>query len=143
MFVVEMPGYPLDTRPTGRVKLLEDSDGDGRPDRSTLFADSLVLPTGVLCWKRGILVTAAPPKVPQPLLDQLKVGGKLVIPVGRYFQDLKVYTRTADGSYVSHPSAAAARSARARRSAARRYIARRPGGPDTAGRRPVWEDGNA
>ena len=35
--------------------------------------------------------------MPQPLLDQLKVGGKLVIPVGRYFQDLKVYTSTADG----------------------------------------------
>jgi len=45
----------------------------------------------------GIVVTAAPPKVPQPLLDQLKVGGKLVIPVGRFFQDLVVYTRTADG----------------------------------------------
>src|SRR5687767_2247539 len=26
LFVVEMPGYPLDTRPTGRVKLLEDAD---------------------------------------------------------------------------------------------------------------------
>jgi protein-L-isoaspartate(D-aspartate) O-methyltransferase len=45
----------------------------------------------------AIVVTAAPPKVPQPLLDQLKVGGKLVIPVGRFFQDLIVYTRSADG----------------------------------------------
>jgi len=45
----------------------------------------------------GIMVTAAPPRVPQPLLEQLKVGGKLVIPVGRFFQDLLVYTRTADG----------------------------------------------
>jgi putative membrane-bound dehydrogenase-like protein len=60
IFVVEMPGYPLDTRPTGRVKLLEDTNGDGRPDRSTVFADGLVLPTGVMRWKRGILVTAAP-----------------------------------------------------------------------------------
>lgn len=45
----------------------------------------------------GILVTAAPEKVPQPLLDQLKVGGKLVIPVGSFFQDLLVYTRTPTG----------------------------------------------
>jgi len=45
----------------------------------------------------GILVTAAPSKVPQPLLDQLKVGGKLVIPEGSYFQDLRVYTKSANG----------------------------------------------
>jgi putative membrane-bound dehydrogenase-like protein len=59
IFVVEMPGYPLDTRPTGRIKLLE-IDRDGRIDRSTVFADGLVLPTGVMRWKRGVLVTAAP-----------------------------------------------------------------------------------
>ena len=45
----------------------------------------------------GILVTAAPDKIPQPLLDQLGVGGRMVIPVGGYFQDLLVLTRTADG----------------------------------------------
>jgi putative membrane-bound dehydrogenase-like protein len=60
MFVVEMPGYPLDTSPTGRVTLLEDTDGDGRMDRSRVFADGLVLPTGVMRWKKGVLVTAAP-----------------------------------------------------------------------------------
>ena len=60
MFVVEMPGYPVDVSPSGRVKLLADTDGDGRYDRSTVFADGLVLPTGVMRWKRGILVTAAP-----------------------------------------------------------------------------------
>ncbi len=59
-FVVEMPGYPLDTSPSGRIKLLEDTDGDGRPDKATVFADQLVLPNGVMRWKRGVLVTAAP-----------------------------------------------------------------------------------
>jgi protein-L-isoaspartate(D-aspartate) O-methyltransferase len=44
----------------------------------------------------GIIVTAAPEKVPQPLLNQLKEGAKLVIPVGDYMQYLEVYTRTGD-----------------------------------------------
>ncbi len=45
----------------------------------------------------AILVTAAPGSVPQPLLDQLEVGGRLVIPVGRLNQDLLVVRRTAEG----------------------------------------------
>jgi protein-L-isoaspartate(D-aspartate) O-methyltransferase len=45
----------------------------------------------------AIIVTAAPASVPQPLLDQLAVGGRLVIPVGRLNQDLLVVTRTEDG----------------------------------------------
>ena len=59
-FVLEMPGYPVDTRPTGRVKLLEDTDGDGRPNKSTVFADGLVLPSGIMRWRRGVIVTSAP-----------------------------------------------------------------------------------
>ena len=60
IYVVEMPGYPLDKSGTGRVKMLRDTDGDGRPDDATLFADSLTLPTGILRWKQGVLVTDAP-----------------------------------------------------------------------------------
>jgi protein-L-isoaspartate(D-aspartate) O-methyltransferase len=45
----------------------------------------------------SILVTAAPSDIPQPLLDQLKKGGRLVVPVGGLFQDLAVVTKTEDG----------------------------------------------
>ncbi|WP_162141575.1 PVC-type heme-binding CxxCH protein [Lunatimonas lonarensis] len=60
MYVVEMHGYPLDLSGTGKVKLLEDTDGDGVMDKSTVFADSLVLPTGIMRWKQGVLVTDPP-----------------------------------------------------------------------------------
>jgi putative membrane-bound dehydrogenase-like protein len=60
LFVVEMPGYPLDTSRSGRVKLLEDTNGDGRYDRVQVFADGLVLPNGIMRWKKGVLVTASP-----------------------------------------------------------------------------------
>jgi len=45
----------------------------------------------------GIIVTAAPEKIPEPLVDQLAVGGRMVIPVGGFFQELKVFTREKDG----------------------------------------------
>ncbi|HLU99831.1 MAG TPA: PVC-type heme-binding CxxCH protein [Acidobacteriota bacterium] len=60
IWVVEMSGYPLDLARTGRIKLLEDNDGDGKPETSTLFADQLRMPTGILRWKNGVLVIDAP-----------------------------------------------------------------------------------
>jgi protein-L-isoaspartate(D-aspartate) O-methyltransferase len=45
----------------------------------------------------AILLSAAPPHIPKPLVDQLKVGGRMVVPVGGFFQDLLVITKTADG----------------------------------------------
>jgi protein-L-isoaspartate(D-aspartate) O-methyltransferase len=47
---------------------------------------------------QGILVTAAPTEVPKPLLKQLAVGGRMVIPVGAArAQSLIIVTRTSDG----------------------------------------------
>ncbi len=45
----------------------------------------------------GILVTAAPPEVPQALIDQLALGGRLVAPIGGLDQDLRVLERTPEG----------------------------------------------
>ena len=50
----------------------------------------------------AILVTAAPPSVPQPLIDQLKPGGRMVIPVGEpgRTQSLKVVIKKENGKIV-------------------------------------------
>ncbi len=49
---------------------------------------------------QGILVTAAAPEPPAPLLDQLADGGKIVLPVGsRHYQELQVWERNG-GNYV-------------------------------------------
>jgi protein-L-isoaspartate(D-aspartate) O-methyltransferase len=45
----------------------------------------------------GIIVTAAPERIPEPLIEQLAPGGRMVIPVGGFFQELKVFTKDAQG----------------------------------------------
>ncbi|SHF34560.1 putative membrane-bound dehydrogenase domain-containing protein [Fodinibius roseus] len=60
IYVVEMRSYPLDASGLGRIKLLEDTSGNGFPDSYTIFADSLKFPDGIMRWKDGILVTDAP-----------------------------------------------------------------------------------
>jgi len=50
----------------------------------------------------AIIVTAAPPEVPEPLRAQLKVGGNLVVPVGTKHQSLRVIHRTEEG-YEDRP----------------------------------------
>jgi protein-L-isoaspartate(D-aspartate) O-methyltransferase len=46
------------------------------------------------------MVTAAPDHIPQPLIDQLKVGGILVIPVGVMRQELIQIRKTKDGTTI-------------------------------------------
>src|SRR5687768_17944708 len=53
LYVVEMHGYPLDKTGTGIIKLLSDTNSDGRMDKSIVFADGLTLPTSIMRWKKG------------------------------------------------------------------------------------------
>jgi len=45
----------------------------------------------------GIIITAAPPEIPEKLIEQLKIGGKMIVPVGTTFQQLILITRTKKG----------------------------------------------
>lgn len=65
LFVAEMHAYPNDGVGTGmifsgRVKMLEDRDGDGFFEKSTVFADNLRLPNSVMPYRNGLLVSNAP-----------------------------------------------------------------------------------
>lgn len=58
---------------------------------------------GYLGWPEAapfdaILVTAAAPEIPQELVKQLKTGGRMVIPLGDFFQELYLITKNEDGS---------------------------------------------
>ncbi len=64
LWVVEMRDYPNGPRPgekpQGRIKVLEDRDGDGFYETATIFADNLPFANGILPWKGGMVVTMAP-----------------------------------------------------------------------------------
>lgn len=59
MFVAEMIDYPIGSK-SGRVKRLEDRDGDGVYEHATVYAEGLPFPNGVLPYRGGVFVTAAP-----------------------------------------------------------------------------------
>lgn len=72
-YVCEMRDYPYTDKANhkpgqenpsdaaiGRIRLLEDLDGDGVFDKATVFAEGLSWPTGVACWKGGIFVASTP-----------------------------------------------------------------------------------
>lgn len=64
-WVVETRDYPHGVQESGEgqdsVKICEDTDGDGKADKFTVFADKLNLPTGIVFARKGIII-AAPPK---------------------------------------------------------------------------------
>ncbi len=64
LWVVEMRDYPNGPangeKPAGRIKILEDKDGDGFFETSTIWADNLLFANGLLLWKDGAIVTMAP-----------------------------------------------------------------------------------
>src|ERR1041385_3631248 len=61
LFVVEMrDSSERREEKLGRIRLLEDTDGDGRFDKSTVFAEGLAWPTAVICWNGGVFVGATP-----------------------------------------------------------------------------------
>ncbi|MCX6955256.1 MAG: c-type cytochrome, partial [Verrucomicrobia bacterium] len=68
IWVVEYQGYMRDIKGTGeadpicRIVVLEDTDGDGRADKCTVFLDKLVMPRSLSFVKGGVLVQE-PPKV--------------------------------------------------------------------------------
>ena len=64
LWVAEMADYPLGIdgkgKPGGRIRVLTDTDQDGNYDASTLFLQDIGFPNGVMTWRNGVLVTAAP-----------------------------------------------------------------------------------
>jgi len=64
LWVVELFEYPLGApkgaKPRDTVKILEDTDNDGRADKVTVFADGLNLATGILCGNGGAYIGQAP-----------------------------------------------------------------------------------
>ncbi len=64
IYVAEMLDYPADPPPgkpaRSRIRLLEDTHGDGKIDRSTIFADQVLEVSGIMPWKGGLIVTSAP-----------------------------------------------------------------------------------
>src|SRR3954467_13729990 len=61
LFVVEMRDYSeRRDEKLGRVRMLTDTDGDGKFDKSTIYADKLAWPTAIICYDGGVFVAASP-----------------------------------------------------------------------------------
>lgn len=64
IYVAEMLDYPEDPDPgkpiRSRIRLIQDTDGDGKIDHATVFADHVLAVSGIMPWKGGLIVTSAP-----------------------------------------------------------------------------------
>ncbi len=63
LYVIETVDYPNEVRTEGgndRIKILEDTYGDGKADKVTVFADKLNIPTSIMAMNGGILISMAP-----------------------------------------------------------------------------------
>src|ERR1051326_906511 len=63
LFVAEMRDYPDKRNATphlGQIRVLQDTDGDGLYDSSTVYADELPAPSAVFCYGGGVFAIAAP-----------------------------------------------------------------------------------
>ncbi|MEJ7741028.1 MAG: c-type cytochrome [Chitinophagaceae bacterium] len=84
MWVAEMEGYMPDTigtgenRPTGKIVILEDNNGDGRMDTRNIFIDSLVLPRALCLVENGLLI-AEPPNLWFVDIQHDKAGKKMLV----------------------------------------------------------------
>ena len=64
LWVVEMGDYPLGLdgkgKPGGVIRYLEDTNGDGIYDKSTVFLEGVNFPNGIYPWRKGVIISAAP-----------------------------------------------------------------------------------
>ncbi len=64
LWVAETRDYPHDVKPDGmgndRIVICEDTDGDGRADKFTVFADHLNIPTAIVFANGGVIVSQSP-----------------------------------------------------------------------------------
>ena len=100
LYVVENRGYPSGSPegPVGTIALLQDTDSDGYYDTRKVFAQGFDFPNGIMPWKEGVLVTAAP-----HVYFLKDTDGDDVADVREIF--LEGFTRGGSTQlYVSHPT---------------------------------------
>jgi len=86
------------------IEIIQELADNAQKLISTLDYNNVVIKhgDGYLGWPEkapfdAIIVTAAPQTIPPPLLEQLKTGGRMILPVGKYVQELVVVSKNESG----------------------------------------------